>query len=1402
LIYGVNGFAQEFKYNFRNISVKDGLSHSDVTSVVQDQQGFLWIGTLAGINKYDGYELKGFSNKKFLLESVFKNRINKLKLNKDLIWLATEGGIDCFNIKKEEYVAITWELKSKTFKISNKVLSLFILPKNKLIVSTLKGLYVFQVIKEADGIVLKEIVVKNNRFKNGFIDIQTDNRGVHWLLTQRELFVLKESEKKVDFKKVNLIASDKKVNVYFGFYVKDDKNLFVGVENGFLKATKKNINNSNPTLSATFYEIKNPLVKKQNKSNSRFTINSFEKGINNSIWLGSSYGLIECIQEKGSFDYNFYNRDKDNLSRSGVLSLFKDKAGCLWMSNYEGGLNYTDLYQKKFYSLTYDNASTNSLPESYVRAITEDNIGNIWIGTEKSGLCYYNFKTSKFTHYKHFDNDPNSVSSDGIRSLLIDSNNRLWVGTVDGISIYLKDKNRFFNITSNGPINKSITNDVIFSLSEDKFGNIWAGSWQNGLNRINFKDEFNYKIEKIDEFNRSMYGLSSSIITFILADKNDPDVFVGTDKGLNRIFLYPDGTIKSIKNYSGNQSQKNSLSSNFVWPIIRENDSILWVGTLGGGLNKVTFIKNFKLGYKAKVYSTDQGAPSNDIESILYNDKEKNLWIGGAGLSKFEIADKQFVNYDHDDGLVGNSFKVGSAHKGNSGRFYFGSTDGLTFFYPSQIKTNSYPSRIILTDLVINNKPVQVSNQDDEKPVIEKAIQFVEEITLNHLQNNFQIYFSSDHFVNPNKVKFKYKLIGYDKDWVFVGAKNRKASFTNLAYGDYVFQVTCTNSDGEWTRDIKTLRISVLAPWWYTQWAKLGYFVLFIVFLVIGFLAIVRWFKLKKAYEISIIEEKQKEELYQLRAQFFTNISHEFKTPLTLIFNPLEKLINKDITSENQRNAYYQLMFKNAKRLLKLINELIDYRKVSVNAYKLDIENNDLVDFIKDIEGYFGTTIKKKTVHFLFENNLKSSQLQFDKTVLEKIFFNIVGNALKFISDSGNISITISDAPFLEDKKYSNKIVLDSDFEADKYIYISIEDNGMGIDSEKINHIFDGFFQGNKNTDPLSGSGIGLTLVKSLVELHKAKLTVLSEPNVGAKFVLELPDIDYFTVFPELLTNSSVKLSGKPFSTFESPIEEIKVNKINFDIDYNKPILLLVEDNEELRDFIRDDFQEDYLILEASNGEEALELLQMNNIQLIISDITMPKMDGIELCKKVKESSLYNRIPFILLTAKYKIENQIEGMQSGADIYIPKPFSLDVLKLNVFNILKSRKELKEMIVVNTFEEARKVTSENSDDKFIKLLMDTIDENIEDVNFDVEKLSKLLGYSKSSLYTAVKSITSESIGSMIRTIRLKKAAQILSSSDLSIIQVMEKVGMQSQSHFTKSFKKQFGVNPSEFKAGLK
>ncbi|MEZ4992708.1 MAG: response regulator [Saprospiraceae bacterium] len=1040
----------------------------------------------------------------------------------------------------------------------------------------------------------------------------------------------------------------------------------------------------------------------------------------------------------------------------------------------------------------------NTLSGNYVRALLEDERGNIWIGTREDGLNYYDFSTHQYTSYRHDPNDPSSLSSSDIRALAYDGAHRLWIGTAKGgISILDAASGNFHHLQQEVEPSQSLTNNTIFSLTKDKFGQMWAGSWQRGLNRIRYQNEDNYSIEQIMNESEGDYRISSNRTSYVFADEIYPEVFVSTDKGLDRIFLKPDGSIERIVHYRGEDEQDHTLSSNYIWPVERINDSTLWVGTIGGGLNKL-ILDDAKDGYSAVHFSIEEGAPSADIESMLL-DEHGRVWMGTKGISMFNPATETFRNFDINDGLQSNSFKIGAACKGASGRMYFGGTRGINFFYPDSIRLNEEKPKVVLTDLVINNASVNLGEKKNKWIILDQSINESEWIHLSHLENNLSISFAALHYANPGKCNYRYKLEGFDEDWIATNAGNRKATYSNLDYGDYEFKVSASNGDGIWSDEVTSLRISVYAPWWQTGLAYFCYALLFMLALGGIYYALIRWYKLKQAYEISLLEEKQMKELHQIRLQFFTNISHDFKTPLTLILNPLENLLHQQV-GERKARRYFHLMYNNAKRLLHLVNELMDFRKVETGAYRLDVRQADLEQTDRDIMDNFDEHALSKDIQFSFQSLRDSSESYFDRNVLEKILINLLGNAFKNTEPSGTVSLKLYDHYEQFHPEFAHSFKIKSEYRSDVYSWLHIKDTGTGIHKDHLPLIFDRYFSTNREGGAEVNTGIGLALVRSLVLLHKGELSIYSEEGKGTELLIGFPNQarDY-----DLARENNVPLSNETlYQTVQDEllnVDEVVAESLSFRDaqDAYRPRILIVEDNRELRDFIRDTFEKEFHVIEAGDGKEGLALARKEPPDLIISDVMMPKMDGITLCEIIKNDEVLNHIPFILLTAKSSVENKLKGVESGADYYFTKPVNIRMLQATIQNIIHSRSKLRELYVKNAFSKAREMAVNEKEKSFMENLVQIVEDNIENNDFDVDQLCREIGMSRTKLYNKVKNITGKSVGELIRSLRLKRAAQLLASEDVSVIQVMFRVGIQSQSYFAKAFKKEFNKTPSQF-----
>lgn len=1389
--------AQPTNYQFRHLTVDEGLAHTDATCIAQDTNGFIWIGTYFGLNRFDGYELKSYVNENKSTQSAYRNRINAMCIDGDnKIWLASQGGLECFDITTERFLPLAYPQDQQDI-FNQTITNVHVGTAGQLLVSKKRGLAVFNILP---GYQLAP--VEQPAFFREMIchNVKRDQAGNFWMATSLGLVYLSKDLDQVQ--RITLTDQSNQDRSYIhDLTFADAPWVWLTTGTQLLRASFSQLKKRPAKISVHAVSLQPDQPGGNAAEEINHTINALVADKKGSLWIATASGLLRHQTKDGTTRIytSAYPLNKYALTSKHCNSVYVDFSGCLWVSTFGGGVNYLDLHQKQFHLLQHDPArENNTLSGNYIRAIIEDRKGNIWIGTREDGLNYYDYSTQQYTLYQHDPKDAGSLSSNDIRAMAYDSAQRLWIGTAKGgINIFDAATGTFRHLREGTDSVHSLSNNTIFSLAKDKFGQMWAGSWQKGLNRIRYRDADSYSVEKILADEGGPFRISSNRIAFVYADDVYPEVFVATDKGLDRIFLREDGSIDRILHYRGEDGQAGTLSSNFIWPVQRVSETVLWVGTIGGGLNKMVLSETGD-GYSATHFSLEEGAPSADIESLLRDDSGR-LWMGTKGIALFDPAKETFRNFDINDGLQSNSFKIGAAWKGASGRLYFGGTRGINFFYPDSIQLNHQKPKVVLTDLIINNASVQLGQKKNRWVILHKSINESEAIKLSHLENNLSISFAALHYANPGKCRYRYKLEGFDEEWIYTDAQNRKATYSNLDYDDYQFKVSASNGDGIWSDEITSLQIAVLAPWWQTGLAYLIYAVLFFAALGGVYYALIRWYKLKQAYEITLLEEKQMKELHQMRLQFFTNISHDFKTPLTLILNPLENLLHQPV-GERKARRYFHLMYNNAKRLLHLVNELMDFRKVETGAYRLGIKQADLEQAVREVMDNFDEHALSKDIQFSFHSCLENPSCYFDRNVLEKVLINLLGNAFKNTSPSGEVSLRLYDRHEAFRPAYAHSFKIKSEYRSEAYSWLHIKDNGSGIHQDHLPLIFDRYFSKGREGLSEASSGIGLALVKSLVLLHKGELSIYSEEGKGTELLIGLPNRarDY-----DLEENSTVPLSNE--SLLQTVRDELlKVDEVvaesltldNGESTY-RPRLLLVEDNRELRNFFRETFAKEFHILEAGDGREALEMARKEPPDLILSDVMMPVMDGITFCERIKKDEVLNHIPFILLTAKSSPENKVKGVESGADYYFTKPVNIRMLKATIQNIIASRHKLKELYVQNAFSKARELAVNEQEKSFMETFVQIVEDNIEHNEFDVDQLCREIGMSRTKLYNKVKNITGKSVGELIRGLRLKRAAQILASENVSIIQAMYRVGIQSQSYFAKAFRKEFNKSPSQF-----
>ena len=1361
-------FSQSYPYKFNYLTVDEGLSHTDANDIIQDKHGYIWVATYFGINRYDGHEIKKYYNDNEPINNAFKNRVRCLYADdEDKIWLGTEAGLQCFNPKTESYSDFP-DLKKYTTPPFSKLIK----PAGNLLYGLTGNLIKLYLITE--NTVVEQSISQPAGLE--FSDIAADKNGTLYLSSNKGVYTLDKN------KKFRYVPIEGLPSLYLSrLYFNKQNNLLVANEtNIFLTATKPGVNQS-----AT---AENLLVSERFTGLADIHIKDILQSIKGDYWLNIGSGLVRLNQKLNLIQIIDNKSSQHSLNSKSISRAFIDRSQCLWAGTFGGGVNYCDLNQKLFYTLQHDPQNPNSLSGNHIRSVLAEG-NNVWIGTTANGLNRYNLQSKSFTFYNSTSTSVR-LKNDEVSALTFDNNHNLWIGTGAGIQILKSGENELLR----PPGYEQFPNYTVETLVKDCYGNIWFGNHMNNFGVIWKDKQNNYRVKYYDE------GY------FILADERKPQLFISSTGGLKRLIIDREGNVSKTFHYKAS-AKANSLSSDYTYPICKQNDSTYWIGTIGGGLNRLLLGKNDQA-YKIESF-TDKYGIFNDVESMEI-DHSGNIWMGGNGLENLNLRAGKLIRYDKNDGLQGNSFKVGSSFKGTDGRLYFGGINGLNYFYPDQIKSSAITALPVFTNILINNQAPEYDNSDS-KNYIEEAITYSKKLTLNYLQNNFVISFSSMDFANPLKCKYRYKLIGFDKEWRFTDGENPTAAYSNLDYNAYKFILQATNIDGIWSKNQAEIAIEITPPWWKSTVAKTVYWLLVLTALSGIYIYQARWYRLKREIAISAVNERKREEMHQQRAelyqqqlQFFTNISHEFRTPLTLILGPLENLMSQN-TNMALSNSY-QLMLRNTKRLMNLISELMNFKKAADSIIKLKVQPVLLHQFCKDLAFEFQNLAVGKDMNFRMTDHTEKEADAFltgpfDVRILEKILLNLLNNAFKYTNPGGDISFEIFTDLHQFNPSFETEFqLLNKNHRAGKYIYFRVADSGIGISSESITKIFDRYYRISK--DHL-GSGVGLALVKSLTELHKGDIYVYSERHKGTEIIIGIP------LGEENYTESEKTVSGTDLEPQLEVIDNSVLIPLAIDDNDKHPEnlksqkrILLVDDNYELRSFFKQTFDKHYHIYEAADGNEGLEIAAEKVPDLIISDVMMPVMNGIEFCKLVKERFETSHIPFIILSAKDALDSKIEGMESGADFYFGKPLSMDLLLLTVHNIFEQAEKLKHRYTNDYLAEATELVHTEKDKEFLQKLLNLIEENIEDPDLDVDFLCTHLYISRTKLYQKIKSISDQSVGEFIRTIRLKKAIQIMTHEDITMNEVVDRIGLQSSSNFSRAFKKEYGKSPVQFMQALK
>lgn len=1350
---------QKFPYSFKYLTVDEGLSHTDVNDIAQDSKGYIWIATNFGLDRYDGYSIRRFYNSNFPLHNAFKNRIIRLFPDKKgTIWLSTEDGLQSFDPAVEKYTDYTIGQTGKSpvswkhYKTDSDLL--YIYADQQLSLYHISGSTL-----EKQALAVPPGV--------RFSDMEADRHGVLHFASDRGIWRLDGARKLVRLPIAGLPDGI--------------TTLFFDLENNLLAASGNKVflvDGGNPAI-----------IKKQFTCDDCPNIRGIASGTTRDYWLTTNASLVRL-----SADLRFLQKiDRDETTRglnaNAVTRSYIDRSGCLWVGTAGGGLNYCDLNQKRFYTIHHEPGDKQSITGNYIRALMEDG-DDLWVGTDAHGLNLLKRNSAQVVTHYDTKSAATPLNSNSVTALSLDRDRNMWIGTTSGIQILRPDKKTLWKPRGY----EHFPTYSIVTLATDYFGNIWFGNLER-FGVIWKDDSGTFRVKEYPEGN------------YILAEEHKPELLVGSRHGLKHLTVDAQGNI--LKNDLYKASDKfNSLSSDYTAVIRKQNEHTYWVGTIGGGLNRLT-VRKGDHSFHFTHFGEKEGV-FNDVEGIEI-DNQGHVWLAGNGLLRLNPQTGKITRYDKEDGLQGNSFKIRSSFASRNGTLYFGGINGLNYFQPSQIRTNQVEATPALTGILINNRRPTYNGPKDAGNVIRQAVGYGDDLTLNHLQNNFVITFSAMHFANPLKCSYRYKLIGFDQQWNYTDGSNPGAVYSNLRYGQYQFIVEATNSDGIWSRRQATTSITITPPWWKSDLAKMSYALLFISALAGIYIYQGRWYRLKREVELRAAAEqkreeihRQREELYQQQLMFFTNISHEFRTPLSLILGPLEALISQN--SNTVLDHSYQLMHRNAKRLINLISELMNFKKVSDSLIKLQVAPLTISKFCQQLVDEFEIVAFSKQITLTLVDHTQNNTYWpvsglFDAQVLEKILLNLLNNSFKFTGPGGEITFEIfTDIKQFKPAFASGFELLHETHRADKYLYFRIADTGIGISADTIGRIFERYYRISRDH---MGSGVGLALVKSLTQLHKGDIYVYSEHYKGTEIIIGIPLGEQNWTEAERAPSQfepQIRLEAIDNSTL-LPVTDPTASPQKVSPSARKRILL-VDDNAELRLFLKQKLENQYFVYEASDGDAAMKLATEKLPDLIISDIMMPGISGIDLCRQVKEHFETSHIPFIILSAKDALDSKIEGMESGADFYFAKPLSVDLLMLTVNNIFDQREKLQQKFTNNYLSQATELVHSEKDKAFFETLLNLIEEHMQDPELDVDFLCKNLYVSRTKLYQKIKSITDQSVGDFIRTIRLKKAIQIMTHEDIPLNKIVERVGLQSSSNFSRVFKKEYGKSPLQFMQALK
>ncbi|MBX2922544.1 MAG: response regulator [Chitinophagaceae bacterium] len=1319
LLFAVHACLATDSISIKYLGIDQGLSNNSITSICQDHNGFMWLGTYDGLNRYDGYEFKIYRKQPGDSNSLNYNRITSIAEDQQYrLWIGTMEGLSIFNPVTAKFTTAFYiPFSAVTPKQVERVNT--IKPDeagNVFIATTANGLLLYS---KPTG-TIKQIPYKGQT-NYEVTAIEFDNKGTVWLIIKNEGLC------KYDYKTntINVVNH----NFNNGTCLKADGSgyLFIGADNGMFRYSISG--NSVKKIFTTAYKIIQLTIMPDRK-----------------VWIASD-GSGVLVYDKDANEIKSLDNQKQQISSTAVYNIYRDKENRVWIGTLRGGLNIIAPRASRFQTIRHDPFSKNSIPGNFVSAFCEDEYHNIWIGTDGSGLSYWNRATNHFINYRHLHGNTRSIGGNQVTSIITDRSKNLWITTWDGGINRFNPRNSSFEKFNcfnsvTGQKEKSV-----WKIYEDHSGVLWASTFSPGS-----VYRFNRKTGAFELFDDKLTEVIS-----ITEDRNNT-LWMGDGKSLIKI----DSIHKKHERY---------FVDSRVRAIYEDKKNNLWIGTEDGGL--LLFNRN---NGSFKRYTDKEGLCSNAILNIV-EDGTGYLWLSTFnGISRLDPVTMKFTNYSQSDGLQSNQFIYNAALQLQSGEMLFGGIKGFNIFYPDSIHINKTVAPVLISSIRVNN----TATENLENYISKYDARSIREIKIPFNKGGLSIDFLTPEYSSPDKIQYAYYLEGRDNDWIYTG-KTRTVNYSGLNEGTYTFKVKSSNNDGLWNNQQQQLTIIVMPPWYRSWWAYLVYAcaAASLIYLYVRY----KVDKERLTYEVAWTkkEAEKEKELNDKKLQFFTNVSHEFRSPLTLIINPLKELLFNP--QKNSGVADLSIVYCNARRLLSLVDQLLLFQKVDADTGDLKITRQNFSALCREVYECFSYLARVKNIQYKFICDSPDIELTIDREKIEIVLFNLISNALKFTPHTGGVTVSIE--------------------EDDQLVRLSVKDTGSGIDSKAGNRVFERFYQQpGKKTTSQSGFGIGLYLTKQLIDAHKGAISYTSEEGRGTEFLVTLKkgtahfnglyiyeDINEEALFLNELTGASVHMD----TPAKSGTPEIEWQGIFSD----KKTVLIVDDNNEIRQYLLQIFSGKFIVYEAVSAEAGWDMATKYMPDIIISDVIMGGITGIEFCRKIKEAPSLKHIPVILLTASLSSEIKLNGIECGADDYITKPFEKDLLIARVNNILKSRSTLQQYFFDRITLQKSNTKVSGIHKEFLEKCIAVVERNIDNEDFTIKMLMKEMNLSHSGLYKKVKAISGESVNAFIRLIRLRKAAVLLLSSDINIGEAAFKVGFSDVKYFRQQFARLFGMPPSEY-----